>query len=288
MLWLYIEQLAPEGTITIGKVTEAGTMLSEVEVTTNYTDKDGNALTGTIIWYQWSEEDDGCWKTIDNPETYEVAEGVEYSCEFWPDNTDYSTLANNVVLWPAHEWAYTANGTTLTATCSKHENCTVVMEIEVDERLYVGEYVENYPQGAAVVVVSDNDAVNEIEIPKIVYEKQNGTTWEAITGAPINAGTYRAGFTLGDATAYVEYTIRKAGFSATITFKASVTYNEGKAVDVVEEICVPDGAMVYFSTSTDNSIMILFSLHPILMATVSMPVTADWREMSFMSGQRLC
>ena len=246
-LWLYIEPINPEGTATASKVTEAGTMLSEVEVTINYTDKDGNVLTGTISWYHWTDENEGCWRIIDNPETYEVAEGVEYRFEFTPDNSDYSAVSKNAILRSFHAWTYTVDENTITATCTKHEDCVVIMKLRIVDTLVY--------DGTEQRINMENSNPDLLDMPEVFYEMKNGTEWKAMDEVPVNAGTYRAGFTLGDATAYLEYTVTKAPMDTegiVIRFSSSVTYDEGKPVSVVEEIALNSVQKIYYSTSTNN------------------------------------
>lgn len=244
-IMLYVQWARPTGSMTFSKVTEEGTMLSDVEVTIGYLDLDGNVLEGTIQWYERIENGHS---PINSPETYEVQPGVEYNCEFRPTNTNYSWMAEDVVLWVSHDWTYAVNGTTITATCTKHTDCVVFMSIST-----TGSMVYDGTEKYAII---HNEFGSLLESPHIFYEKMNGDSWEVVNGRPVDAGDYCAFFTLGNKTAYLYYTVEKAPINTSdiiLRFKSSVTYDAGNPVSVVDEIFLIGEQKAYFSTSTNNS-----------------------------------
>ena len=246
VLWRFIEPIDLDSTLTFAPVTEAGTMISDVEVTSVIEDKDGNPLSGSVEWYEWSEEEDD-WTIIETPEAYEVQEGVEYKYKYVPQDTNYRDLFGGVILWSSHAWTYTVDENTITATCTKHEDCVVIMELCIGGTLVY--------DGTEQRIIMDNSNPDLLDMPVVFYEMKNGTAWEAMDEVPVNAGTYRAGFTLGDATAYLEYTVEKAPLDTegiVIRFSSSVTYDEGKPVSVVERISLNASQKIYYSTSTNN------------------------------------
>ncbi|MDB7920217.1 S-layer homology domain-containing protein [Flavonifractor plautii] len=100
-----------------------------------------------------------------------------------------------------HNWGFTSNGATITATCSKCSASGGSVTINKPAHTTYGDgqsekatLTENSWQGLAV----NEDA--------ITYTK--GST--SLEAAPTDAGTYTASITVGDATASVEYTIKKA------------------------------------------------------------------------------
>ena len=246
VLWRFIEPIDLDSTLTFAPVTEAGTMISDVEVTSVIEDKDGNPLSGSVEWYEWSEEEDD-WTIIETPEAYEVQEGVEYKYKYVPQDTNYRDLFGWVILWSSHVWTYTVDENTITATCTKHEDCVVIMKLRIVDTLVY--------DGTEQRISMDNSNPDLLDMPVVFYEMKNGTEWKAMDEVPVNAGTYRAGFTLGDATAYLEYTVEKAPMDTegmVIRFSSSVTYDEGKPVSVVEEIALNGVQKIYYSTSTNN------------------------------------
>ena len=111
-----------------------------------------------------------------------------------------------------HNWGFTSNGATITATCSKCSASGGSVTINKPAHTTYGDgqsekatLTENSWQGLAV----NEDA--------ITYTK--GST--SLEAAPTDAGTYTASITVGDATASVEYTIQRADPKASdFTFAA--------------------------------------------------------------------
>ena len=110
-----------------------------------------------------------------------------------------------------HSWTYTANGATITATCSKCSASGGSVTIAAPAELtYSGE-------GKPAVVTASSDWQGPAESGITISYTKTGTYGQQIleNGAlPTNAGTYTASITLGEgnkaATASVEYTIAKA------------------------------------------------------------------------------
>ena len=121
-----------------------------------------------------------------------------------------------------HDFAYTASGATITATCSAG-GCTLP---EVDDK-HVATLTIAAPlhatygdeKEAAAQITDDNNIQGEAAV---VYKK--GT--ETLTSAPTEAGTYTASITVGGATASVEYTIAKANPTANAPSGLTTTYGK--------------------------------------------------------------
>ena len=125
-----------------------------------------------------------------------------------------------------HNWGFTSNGATITATCSQ---CSAS-----------GGSVTIIAPAAANLVYDGNPKVAKVENtvegltdPNITYKQGN----KDLTKAPTDAGTYTASITLGDATASVEYTIQRADPKASdFTFAAPspLTYDGNAKTATVE------------------------------------------------------
>lgn len=111
-----------------------------------------------------------------------------------------------------HNWGFTSNGATITATCSK---CSASGgSVTINKPAYTT-YGDGQSEKATLTENSwQGLAVNE---DAITYTK--GST--SLEAAPTDAGTYTASITVGDATASVEYTIQRADPKASdFTFAA--------------------------------------------------------------------
>ncbi|MBQ9531864.1 MAG: InlB B-repeat-containing protein [Eubacterium sp.] len=107
-----------------------------------------------------------------------------------------------------HEWSYTADGATITATCANTDTghsgeLSATMTIAAPTLTVYG------GTGDAAAVVTNN--IEGIDTPTVVYK--HGTT--VLDAAPTDAGTYTASITVDGKTASVEYTIAKK--AATVT-----------------------------------------------------------------------
>ena len=111
-----------------------------------------------------------------------------------------------------HNWGFTSNGATITATCS---TCSASGgSVTINKPAYTT-YGDGQSEKATLTENSwQGLAVNE---DAITYTK--GST--SLEAAPTDAGTYTASITVGDATASVEYTIQRADPKASdFTFAA--------------------------------------------------------------------
>ena len=141
---------------------------------------------------------------------------LDYTTIFTPDAADQGYVVNkdgrgNLFLNAhRHNWTYTANGATITATCdadgcANREGGSV--KISASDAAYDG-----HAKAATVTASNDwkGDAVNSIAVK---YTGREGTVYDS-SNAPTNAGKYTASITLGEGgnakTASVEYEITKA------------------------------------------------------------------------------
>ena len=157
-----------------------------------------------------------------------------------------------------HSWTYTTGGDdTIKVTCSA-DGCNL-------ESDFAATYMVTAPtvltysgsDKVATVKVSDNATGEEFpDVPKIVYQKQTGGSFEEMEGVPKDAGTYRAKITMGNQSAWVIYAIKeKTVTTPTIEVTTPVTYN-GTAQKPT--VVVKDGANVIlaseYSVSYANNI----------------------------------
>ena len=126
-----------------------------------------------------------------------------------------------------HNWGFTSNGATITATCSKCSASGGSVTINKPAHTTYGDGYE-----AAATMTSTLDS--SITAPATITYTKGGTSLGA---APADAGTYTASITLGDATASVEYTIQRADPKASdFTFAAPspLTYDGNAKTATVE------------------------------------------------------
>ena len=191
---------------------------------------DANKGTGTIVlgdgMYLYGGEDANSLVNIEE-------EDDDYArCKYM--------VVNNVVPH-THSFTYSANGATITATCTA-DGCTLDDGTEQHNHTatltLVSPTLTTYGQtGNVSADVTITDA-NEIKGEAVVYyykATKNGNTYtksgDVLPGAPTNAGDYIAEITLGEptssqATAVLGYTIAKADPTANAPTGLSATYGE--------------------------------------------------------------
>ena len=134
-----------------------------------------------------------------------------------------------------HTLTYTANGNTITVSCSANCGYSETATISATGKTYDGNAVE--------VVVSKTGSLEITDIP--VTLTKDG---EAFTGEPVNVGAYTASVTLGDKTVSVDFTIAKAEASiATAPTPNTLTYT-GEAHYLINAGEAVGGTMVYSLT----------------------------------------
>ena len=117
-----------------------------------------------------------------------------------------------------HDFTYSADGATITATCSKTD-CPLP---DHKATLTIGAPAHNtYGDGkSAEATITDEHSIKGEAA--VVYKKGTKT----LTSAPTDAGTYTASITVGGATASVEYTIAKADPTANAPSGLTATYGQ--------------------------------------------------------------
>ena len=147
-----------------------------------------------------------------------------------------------------HSWTYTTGGDdTIKVTCSadgcnlESDFAATYMVTAPTDLTYSGSDKE------ATVKVSENATGEEFpDVPKIVYQKQTGGSFEEMEGVPKDAGTYRAEITMVNQSAWVIYAIKeKTVTTPTIEVTTPVTYN-GTAQKPT--VVVKDGANVILAS----------------------------------------
>ena len=175
---------------------------------------------------------------------------LDYAQIFTPDTSEQKYVVtkdekgNLYMGLHQHSWTYTTGGDdTIKVTCSA-DGCNL-------ESDFAATYMVTAPtvltysgsDKVATVKVSDNATGEEFpDVPKIVYQKQTGGSFEEMEGVPKDAGTYRAEITMGNQSAWVIYAIKeKTVTTPTIEVTTPVTYN-GTAQKPT--VVVKDGANV--------------------------------------------
>ena len=132
-----------------------------------------------------------------------------------------------------HSWSYTANGATITATCTA-AGCSLENGIGGSVTISASNAVYDRSSKAATVTANDwkGDAVDSI---KVTYTGRNETTYNSAV-APTNVGDYTASITVGNVTAGVEYSITQA--TPTYTVPTGLTAKYGQTL---ADISLPTG-----------------------------------------------
>lgn len=159
---------------------------------------------------------------------------LDYTTIFIPDAADQGYVVNkdgsgNLFLNAhRHSWTYTANGATITATCTAdgcaNTNGGSVM-ISASNAAYDGS------AKAATVTASNDWKGDEVDSIAVKYTGREGTVYDS-PDAPTNAGKYTASITLGSATASVAYTIKPATITVTPKDGLSKKYGEPDPVEL--------------------------------------------------------
>lgn len=189
---------------------------------------------------------------------------LDYAQIFIPDTSEQKYVVtkdkdgNLYMGLHQHSWTYTTGGDdTIKVTCSadgcnlESDFAATYMVTAPTDLTYSGSDKE------ATVKVSENATGEEFpDVPKIVYQKQTGGSFEEMEGVPKDAGTYRAKITMGNQSAWVIYAIKeKTVTTPTIEVTTPVTYN-GTAQKPT--VVVKDGANVIlaseYSVSYANNI----------------------------------
>ena len=179
---------------------------------------------------------------------------LDYAQIFTPDTSEQKYVVtkdekgNLYMGLHQHSWTYTTGGDdTIKVTCSA-DGCNL-------ESDFAATYMVTAPtvltysgsDKVATVKVSDNATGEEFpDVPKIVYQKQTGGSFEEMEGVPKDAGTYRAEITMVNQSAWVIYAIKeKTVTTPTIEVTTPVTYN-GTAQKPT--VVVKDGANVILAS----------------------------------------
>lgn len=179
---------------------------------------------------------------------------LDYAQIFTPDTSEQKYVVtkdekgNLYMGLHQHSWTYTTGGDdTIKVTCSA-DGCNLESDFAATYRV-TAPTVLTYSGSdkVATVKVSDNATGEEFpDVPKIVYQKQTGGSFEEMEGVPKDAGTYRAEITMGNQSAWVIYAIKeKTVTTPTIEVTTPVTYN-GTAQKPT--VVVKDGANVILAS----------------------------------------
>ena len=179
---------------------------------------------------------------------------LDYAQIFIPDTSDQKYVVtkdekgNLYMGLHQHSWTYTTGGDdTIKVTCSA-DGCNLESDFAATYKV-TAPTVLTYSGSdkVATVKVSDNATGEEFpDVPKIVYQKQTGGSFEEMEGVPKDAGTYRAEITMGNQSAWVIYAIKeKTVTTPTIEVTTPVTYN-GTAQKPT--VVVKDGANVILAS----------------------------------------
>ena len=149
-----------------------------------------------------------------------------------------------------HSWSYTANGATITATCTA-AGCPLKDKNGGSVTISASNAVYDRSSKAATVTANDWKDVHVNDIT-VTYTGRNGTNYNS-TDAPTNAGEYTASITLGEGenakTASVEYSIEKASLEYTVPTGLTAKYGQTLA-----DISLPTGWAWMDSTLSVGSV----------------------------------
>ena len=179
---------------------------------------------------------------------------LDYAQIFTPDTSEQKYVVtkdekgNLYMGLHQHSWTYTTGGDdTIKVTCSA-DGCNLESDFAATYKV-TAPTVLTYSGSdkVATVIVSDNATGEEFpDVPKIVYQKQTGGSFEEMEGVPKDAGTYRAEIMMGNQSAWVIYAIKeKTVTTPTIEVTTPVTYN-GTAQKPT--VVVKDGANVILAS----------------------------------------
>ena len=179
---------------------------------------------------------------------------LDYAQIFTPDTSEQKYVVtkdekgNLYMGLHQHSWTYTTGGDdTIKVTCSA-DGCNLESDFAATYRVTAPtDLTYSGSDKVATVKVSDNATGEEFpDVPKIVYQKQTGGSFEEMEGVPKDAGTYRAEIMMGNQSAWVIYAIKeKTVTTPTIEVTTPVTYN-GTAQKPT--VVVKDGANVILAS----------------------------------------
>ena len=193
-------------------------------------------------------------------------------CSGYFTNSECTTPIPNLELWktgdgkiPAlgHDWIYSANGATLTASCRRKASCGMgdqTLTLTIDDSLtYTGSELTLASFGESTSGWTTN--VNST-LPTITYyntETKDATTGGiAVSGNPKDVGYYYASATVGtdgnSATAVKTFEIKKAEseFSTTPVGATTLTYNTNAQNLLTTEAATSHGTIQYAVTATES------------------------------------
>ena len=141
------------------------------------------------------------------------------------DEKDLEAIINSV---HTHKWVYSAEKNKVEAYCSADacpsgtsETNKLSLTLSAPDSIYSG---ESY-NGADIE--NNITSVTGAEAGDITYVGRGDTSYDESTTAPVNAGTYTAKVTIGEATATVDFTIEKSDL--TLSLESWVNGDEASA-----------------------------------------------------------
>lgn len=161
-----------------------------------------------------------------------LTSGNTYLPHFVSLDEDYSVYVNSsqqlyLAVAHTHSWSYAANGTKITASCSSPD-CPVTSGLELELQAPANLV---YDGTAKEATLKEGYSIAAFPNPEIkYYQDANEVT------SCINAGSYSAKVTFGDATASVDFEITKATPTPTAVSDRNATYGQS-----LSEIDLPDG-----------------------------------------------
>ena len=167
----------------------------------------------------------------DKPNTFTEDGKSAYLNKFVSDDPNYVVAADDngalYLIAHQHNWSYVADGVKITASCA-NSNCTVTSGLELELQapanlLYDGTAKEaTFKEGFSYIPFPN---------PQIKYYQG-----ESEVTSCIDAGSYTAKVTFGDATASIDFEITKVTPTPTAVSDRNATYGQS-----LSEIDLPDG-----------------------------------------------
>ena len=211
----------------------------------------GYSSTTDIALNEWHQI--GTSAGEDSNISFNLEEDSDLTIKYDLNTTKFRVFATAV---HAHSWNYTADGNTITASCTNGCDITegLTMTISAPTSL---EYDGN-PKEATLSTNYNTTAFPDT----YTIEYYSGTT--KLSGAPSNKGSYTAKVTAGNATASVEFTITK-----TVPY-ISYTYNDNGITASSEQQCQKYTSVTSSTTTWNNGWYVVDSN-----VTISGRVTAN-------------
>lgn len=195
--------------------------------------------------------------------TQKLGKGTRYYDETGTSTRTWDIAADTTLYACWHKWAYAAKDDTLYAYCTEHADCEhagSAADLSKAEKVVIQENASTYDgeqQGATLSYTELGDL--KLDASKISYEGTGETTYGPSTDKPVDAGTYKATYTIslpggGSVSATKEFTIQPATVAviqADISYEPQEDGSYKPVIDdvILEHIAAKDEPYTAYTTS---------------------------------------